>query len=165
MLRNILYLTLVIGALAFLAACGSSGTKKQKQPTESVPPVSKPPSSYIDTFSISEKAAVFYYPDSLQLEKLRAILDTSVFGAIMHEYEYLEKNARSVLKKYLPSLPVYEAKNVRYLNFRGAGSDSCVNLDLRGDPVGLYFFAPNKFPHPVDMANIDSELSLYFSGL
>ena len=66
--------------------------------------------------------------------------------------------------KSLPSLPVYEAKNVRYLNFRGTGKDSCVNLDLRGDPVGLYFFTPKKPPRSIDMANIESELTFYFSG-
>jgi hypothetical protein len=123
----------------------------------------KPPSGFTDTLNISSPAAVFYYPDSSQLQKIRSEADTGAFDADMHEYEFLFKTAHSALKKDFPAIKIIEAKKVRYLLFLPAGDkDSCIDLDKNYEPYGLYLFNGKQLPHKADIANIDSELGFIF---
>jgi hypothetical protein len=126
-------------------------------------PVKKPPSNFSDTIKIDLPAAVFYSPDSLQLEKIKSVTDVRVFDGSMHEYYYLMRNARSVIKKYFPQLKIIEAKNVRYLLFIGANKErDIIDLDSKNDAYGLFVFDRKKSPQLLDMANIESELGFYF---
>jgi len=59
----------------------------------------KPASSFADTLVIKVPAAVFYQPDSQQLSRMKAISDSRIFDATMHEYFYQMRNARMVIKK------------------------------------------------------------------
>lgn len=124
----------------------------------------KPPSSFSDTIKINFPAAVFYNPDSLQLEKIRSVTDVRIFDGSMHEYFYLKRNARSVIKEYIPRLKIIEAKNVRYFLFvRADNSTDCIDLNTKNDAYGLFVFNRKKPPSLLDMANIESELGVYFS--
>lgn len=124
----------------------------------------KPSSSYADTMEIYTPAAVFYSPDSIQLEKLRSITDKQIFDATMHESYYLTSTARLVIKRDMPKLKIIEAKNVRYLLFKYANKTSqCINLDEKNDAYGLFLFNKIKPPVLVDLANIETQLSFYFS--
>src|SRR5687767_9333858 len=68
------------------------------------PAKNKPPSNFSDTLKINSPAAVFYNPDSLQLEKIRLVTEARIFDGSMHEYHYLMRNARFVIKKTMPQL-------------------------------------------------------------
>src|SRR5438477_9819935 len=86
----------------FICSCSHSG--QQDKPVQirvesKSFPKDKPPSSYSDTLIINSTAAVFYSPDSVQLEKLRSITDKGAFDANLHEYYFLTRNARLVIKK------------------------------------------------------------------
>ena len=95
-------------------------------------PKQKPASNYHDTLKIHSTAAVFYYPDSLQLEKIRSLTDSGAYEANMHEYFFLMRNARLVIEKNKPQLKIIEAKNVRYLLFIHANkSADCIDLDKK----------------------------------
>ena len=110
-------------------------------------------------------AAVFYLPDSLQLEKIKDLTDSEIFEATMHEYFFQMRNARKSINRDWPQLRTIEAKNVRYLLFKGQGSDSTyIDLNTRGDSHGLFLFQPGKKPHYTDMMNIDTELGYYFKN-
>ena len=123
----------------------------------------KPPSSFSDTITIDFPAAVFYNPDSLQIEKLKAITDTMVYESTMHDCFYLMKNSRFVLKKYYPHIKILEVKNARYLLFKMAGGEKeYIDLNTKNDPCGIFIFDSKKASQQVDMANIDSELGFYF---
>ncbi len=125
---------------------------------------SKPPATYQDTLKIDLIAAVFYSPDTLQLQKIKDITEEKVFESQMHEYFYQMRNARMVLKKNWPGINIIEAKNVRYLLFKKSNTDIvCVDLN-KNDPYGLFLFNGSKDPHPADMMNIDSELPFYFTA-
>jgi len=124
----------------------------------------KPSSTFSDTLKINSSAAVFYSPDSLQLEKIKSVTDTRVYEGSMHEYYYLMRNAHFVIKKNMPQLKIIEAKNVRYLLFINADkSENCIDLDTKNDAYGLFVFDRQKPPRLLDMANIESELGFYFS--
>lgn len=127
-------------------------------------PVKKPPANFSDTIKIDFPAAVFYRPDSLQLENIKSISDAKMFDGSMHEYYYLMRNARSVIKKYFPKIKIIEAKNVRYLLFIGADKrKNIIDLNAKNDTYGLFVFDRKKPPQLLDMANIESELGFYFS--
>jgi hypothetical protein len=81
----------------------------------------------------------------------------------MHEFDYLFRYTHTVLNKYWNTIPIVEAKKVRYLLFTKTDkSRQVIDLDTRLDPYGLFVFDPNKDPILLDMTNAESELSFYF---
>ena len=156
-----------IYSLLFLIIISCSNAPK---PTNSSPdkieekPIvkSKPGSSFSDTLKLDFPVAIFYGPDSLQLEKIKANTDASIFDGSMHEYFYLMRNARAVIRKYYPELKTRDVRNVRYLLFIHADkSMDCIDLDTKKDAYGLYVFDRKKAPLLVDMANVNTELGFY----
>ena len=124
----------------------------------------KPASSYNDTIKISSSSAVFYDPDSLQLEKLKAITNKQIFDGTMHECFYQMRNARIVLKKEYPGIKIIEVKNVRYLLFKKINNETeIIDLNEKNDPCGVFIFDAVHSPRLTDMTNIETELGFYFS--
>ena len=160
------YLTYVFLLLLLIACSQASSDKTTTQPKieKRALPDKKPPSSFKDTLKINSPAAVFYRPDSMQLEKIKLATDARIFDGTMHEYFYLMRNAHNVLRKYYPNLKIIDAQNARYLLFIKAGkSVDCIDLDTKRESCGLLIFNSKKLPQFVDMANINSELGFYFS--
>lgn len=124
----------------------------------------KPSATFFDTLKINFVAAVFYSPDSLQLQKIKLNTDPGAFAANMHEYENLMRNARLIIKRNFKQLKIIEAKNVRYLLFTGSNKkENCIDLDKNYDPYGLYIFNRQKAPQLVDMANVATDIGFYLS--
>jgi len=125
---------------------------------------SKPPSSFTDTMKINSRSAVFYYPDSIQLEKIKAITEKNIFDGSMHEYFYQVKSAHTALKNRWPEIKIIEAKNVRWLQFVKAGqTNEYIDLDAKNDAYGLFVFDPGKSPALLELTNAESEIGFYFS--
>lgn len=125
----------------------------------------KPPGSFSDTIIIHPLSAVFYTPDSLQLEKIKAISDTMIFESTIHDCFYQMRNSRMLLKQYYPRIKIIDVKNARYLLFvKTDGQNECIDLNTKNDPCGILIFDGHKKARLVDMTNIESELGLYFSG-
>ena len=156
----------VISILSLAASCSSNPVQKHEEKnisSSSLQVHTKPPSDFRDTMQIEFPAAVFYHPDSLQLEKIKGLTDSAIFDATMHEFFFQMRNARMSIKRDRPQLKIVEARNVRFLLFRGEGSDTTlIDLNTKNDSHGLFLFQPGKKPHFVDMMNIDSELGFYF---
>lgn len=124
----------------------------------------KPPGSFADTITIDFPAAVFYNPDSIQLKKIKAIVDSMVFQSITHDCYYQMKNARNGLQKNWPGIIIVEIRNVRYIFFKQAGGgNEVIDLDAQNDPCGVFIFDGNKKALLADMMNMESELGFYFS--
>lgn len=154
--------------LAIYCSCFESPGKKEpiqnKVENNITSNTNKAPSTFTDTLKINSIAAVFYSPDSLQLIKIKSVTNPRVFEGSMHEYFYLMRNARLVIRRYYPELKIIEAKKVRYLLFiKSDNSKDCIDLDTEKDVYGLFIFNSKKAPELVDMANIDTELGFYFS--
>jgi len=150
-----------------ILSCSDSSRQNKLEPNKienKTLPKNKPSSTFSDTLKINSVAAIFYSPDSLQLEKIKSVTDAGVYEGSMHEYFYLMRNAHFAIKKNMPQLKIIEAKNVRYLLFINADkSENCIDLDTKNDPYGLFVFDRQKPARLLDMANIDSELGFYFS--
>ena len=123
----------------------------------------KPPSASNDIAQIDCPAAVFYSPDSVQLQNIKDITDPGVFESTMHDCFYQMKNARGVIEKYYPDLKIVEVSKVRYLLFKNTGKGERIDLNEKNDPCGLFLYDGTQPARLVDMTNIDSELRFYFS--
>jgi len=124
----------------------------------------KPPASFSDTIKIDSPAAVFYNPDSIQLEKIKEITPKNEFESEVHNCFYLMQNARIVLKKYLPQIHIIETSQNRYLLFvKSDKTRTLIDLNGKGDMCGVFLFDGKKEPELADMMNIDTALGFYFS--
>jgi len=153
--------------LAYFISCVNSSGHKNNESVNKVtlPEIrTKPPSSYQDTLTIRTRAAVFYYPDSLQLEKIKRVTEKNIFESSMHEYFYQFRNAHNVLKQHWPYIKIIEAKNIRYLQFiKKDRHREIIDLNMKNDAFGLFVFDGVQQPVLVDLTNIESELGFYFS--
>jgi len=155
----------IVSVLSLTASCSSNPLQdKEKKASPSTHQLlTKPPSNFNDTMQIDSRVAVFYLPDSLQLEKIKELTDSSIFEAAMHEYFFQMRNARMSIKRDWSLLKIVEAKNIRFLLFKGKDNDSTyIDLNTKNDSHGLFLFQPGKKPHYADMMNIDTELGYYF---
>jgi len=139
-------------------------TKKKEQPVAVFDNKTKPPSSFSDTLKITSRSAVFYYADSVQLEKIKTITEKNIFDGSMHEYFYQLRSAHIVLKDRWPEIKIIEAKNVRWLQFVKADlTNEYIDLDKKNDAYGLFVFDPLKSPSQLELTNAESEIGFYFS--
>ncbi|HTQ65071.1 MAG TPA: hypothetical protein VMI12_09745 [Puia sp.] len=125
--------------------------------------IKKPPSSFNDTLIIDKESAVIYYPDSLQIEKIKAVNKKTVFDMITHDCYYQIKNAREEIGKHWKRIHIVEASKVRYLLFvKEDRTSSCIDLNDKNDVCGIFLFDKKKNPVLVDMPNINTEIGFYF---
>ncbi len=148
-------------------SCSEKAQKKdsQQETTTIVRPpiIKKPGSSFNDTIIIKAPSAVFYTPDSLQMEKIKTVNEKAVFDMITHDCHYQMQNARIVLKNYWHQLKVVEASKARYLLFiKSDKKKICIDLNDKNDICGIFIFDPKKDPELIDMTNIDTALGFYF---
>jgi hypothetical protein len=149
-----------------LAGCTDRGSSKKENTGQQKIPVhyKKPPASFNDTLVIENMSAVFYNPDSLQLDKIKAISKKEIYETDVHNCFFLMRNARIVLKKYWPNIHIIETKTNRYLLFRKHDkTKTCIDLNSEGDMCGIFLFDGKKEPELADMMNIDTALGFYFS--
>ncbi len=160
------FLLFTLFSQVFIISCNDSKQKNRtvKEEINDKSIHKKPPSSFSDTISIELSTAVFYNPDSLQLEKIKKITDERIFESIVHECFYQMRNARSVIKKFYPGVKILEVKNVRYLLFKKLnGTRQFIDLNSKNDAYGIFLFDGIKDPVQTDMTNIDSELGFYYT--
>jgi hypothetical protein len=158
------------GILAFMFlvfSCSQTPEKRNQQmkKDQALKPliVKKPPSSFGDTVFITSKSAVFYNPDSLQMEKIKLVNEERIYATITHDCFYMMQNARNVIKQHWPYLKVVEATKARYLLFiKNDKSRICIDLNAKNNICGLFLFDPKKNPELADMPNINTSLGFYF---
>jgi hypothetical protein len=166
MKKNSIFIFSILFSLLFNSGCrGKAG----KEPGLTIEPAAieintKPASSFNDTLFVHSRAAVFYYPDSAQLEKIKAATNKEIFESMQHEYLYQLKYAHKALKDFPATLQLIDAKNTRYLAFKKKNEELvCIDLNQKSDAYGLILFDPSKNPKPADLTNTETEAGLYFS--
>jgi|SRR6185437_2562598 len=158
----------VIALLLFICSCSEGYKKNTPQAVINPKPksliIKKPGSSFHDTTIIKANSAVFYSPDSMQMEKIKSVNEKIIFDMLTHNCHYQMENARIVIKKYWPQLKIIETSKSRYLLFEKTNKTKlCIDLNDKNDMCGLFLFDGKKDPVLVDMPNIDTQLGLYFS--
>ena len=151
------------------SSCSENVKKDSNQPEEKSAKtkpriIKKPASSFNDTIVVNKKSVVFYSPDSLQMEKIKAVNEKAIFDMLTHDCHYQMQNARIELKKYWPQIHIAEATKARYILFvKKDETKLCIDLNDKNDICGLFLFDTKKDPVLVDMPNIDTELGFYFN--
>lgn len=126
--------------------------------------IKKPGTNFNDTITIKANSAVFYSPDSMQMEKIKFVNEKAIFDMLTHNCHYQMENARMVIKKYWPQLKIIETSKSRYLLFKKTNETKvCIDLNDKNDICGLFLFDGEKDPVLVDMPNVDTQLGFYFS--
>jgi hypothetical protein len=111
---------------------------------------------------INKLAIVFFYPDSLQLEKIKLQLDSGAFAGMKHESYYQMRFSRITVENKWPQIDIITAKNFRYLKFiKENGSSVVIDLNNTPDVYGSYLFNRKKEPLLTDMTNIETVISYY----
>ena len=157
----------MIAFILLACSCTQSPEKNNQQVKKDQalkpPIVKKPPSSFNDTVIIDRESAVFYNPDSLQLEKIKSVNEKRVYGTITHDCFYMMQNARNVIRQHWPRIRIVEVIKARYLLFvKKDKSKICIDLNAKNNICGLFLFDPKKNPELADMPNIDTSLGFYF---
>lgn len=123
----------------------------------------KAPASFRDTLMVNEDAAVFYNPDSLQLQKIKQENRPDYFESMQHESFFQQRNARIVLHQNWPAIRIIETSKARWIGFvKKDKSRVYVDLDTKNDMAGILLFDTLKDPLLIDMMNVDTELFNYF---
>lgn len=127
-------------------------------------PVSiKPGSSFQNILIVTESCALFYKPDSMQKEKIKAVTEAQIFESSMHDFFYLQRYARRFLKEHWAGLKIINAENVRFLAFiKKDQTPDIIDLDKLDDSYGLIVFNRIKSPLQIDMANVETQVPDYF---
>ncbi|HET7897700.1 MAG TPA: hypothetical protein VFL47_08520, partial [Flavisolibacter sp.] len=114
-----------------------------------------------DTLTIDRKAAVFYQPDSLQMEKRMKQVGEADFRAGADDYIFYVNRSAEYLEKH--GLPVLDAKNKKYLKFVSVDKQTqVIKLDSLEELWGMYLFEPKKKPYAADMTVIEDEYKKYY---
>jgi hypothetical protein len=160
----ILFLFFIFGCLISCAGKHKKNSSIKNTTEKKDAIIKKPSSSFSDTMVIAFPAAVFYNPDSMQLEKIKEIISKNEYESEVHNCFYLMRNARIVLKKYWPQIHIIETSRNRYLLFvKPDKTKALIDLNSKGDMCGVFLFDGKKEPELADMMNIDTALGFYFS--
>ena len=153
----------------FLTACNNSSQKEKNQIASQQHKeitrkyIAKPPSSFDDTLTIKTSAAVFFKPDSVQLQKIKEVNKPMVFASLTHDCHFQMRYSRNVLSKEYPQIKIINTDKARYLFFvKEDKSDTCIDLNKNNDICGVYIFNRLKNPQLMDMTNAETELEFYF---
>jgi hypothetical protein len=166
-LGNSICCAIKISSLLFIS-CSNQAPKYPKEnnttPVTKAAP-GKPQGSFSDTLTIAFPSAVFFSPDSIQLEKIKSITDPAGFESMTHENFFLMRNAKLEIKKNRPGIKIMEVNKFRYLLFKKIETgNTCIDLDSIPDSFGLFLFDGKKTPLLTDMANIGTEEGFYFDA-
>lgn len=157
----------MVSIVLLACSCSQSPEKNNREAKKDqvVKPaiIKKPPSSFGDTVVIDRESAVFYSPDSLQMEKIKSVNEKRVYEMITHDCYYMMQNARNVIRQNWPRIRIVEVIKASHLLFiKKDMSKKIIDLDEKNDICGLFLFDPKKDPEPADMPNIDTSLGFYF---
>lgn len=134
----------------------STVAKTVKAPT-------KPGSSFTDTILVNGESAIFFYPDSIQDAKIKAITAENIYKSFVHEMFYQMRNSKIVIQKTYPHLKMVEMHKARYaLVKKKDGGQQIIDLNQYNDSRGMIMVNGIKAPQLTDMTNIETELFRYF---
>jgi hypothetical protein len=123
----------------------------------------KPGASFNNSIVVEPLTAVFYQPDSLQLVELQHVMDAKLFKAMMHDYYYQFKYARTFLQKEWKQIEIVTVDKGRFLEFQFRNNTTeVIDLD-KYEPCGLFLFDGVQKPVLADMTNLETFAGFYFS--
>lgn len=114
-----------------------------------------------DTMMIDTRSAVFYTPDSLQMEKRMWSVGERYFRMGMDDYLVTMNEAAEYLESV--KIPVVVAKEKRFLAFKNqSGLVKLIDTDTLPDLWGIYFFDLVREPKLVEITNAAEGYKSFF---
>jgi len=150
-------------SIILLAACGGKADKKETTGTDTADkqPVTTAVSNNADTLVIDKNAAVYYIPDSNQMEKWKAKVGEQDFATIADDWSAYMNSSKEYLQTTV--LPVQDASGKKVLKFVKADkSVTLVGLDTLTNFWGYYLFSTSKEPEFVDIITMEDSYKKYF---
>jgi hypothetical protein len=149
-------------AILLLSACGGKSGQKEKpvaDPTDQS--TNSPAINNTDTLEIDKNAAVFYNPDSMQLEKWKKDIGEKDFETVADDWASYMNSSSEYLKT--TDLPVIDASDKKVLKFVKADhSITVVRLDTLSNYWGMYLFSTAKEPQYADIIMMEDSYKKYF---
>jgi hypothetical protein len=114
-----------------------------------------------DTMMIDKRSAVFYTPDSLQMERRIQQIGEDTFRMGMGDYLQIMNEAATYLES--AKLPLVFANEKRLLIFKNEkGLVQMINTDTLPDMWGIYLFDPSRQSKFIDIGEAEKEYKAYF---
>jgi hypothetical protein len=114
-----------------------------------------------DTLTIEEKSAVFFQPDSLQIERRKKKAGETDFYAGADDYIFYMNSALQFLDSV--KLKTVEARDKKFLRFVGRdASQQLIRIDTLPELWGMFFFEPSKTARLANVLDIDQSYSSYY---
>lgn len=157
---------LLFSCVLALASCAMNDNSKERSNVahllskveDAPPPV---PPGETDTLTVDAKAAVFYQPDSLQIEARMKEVGEEDFRAGMDDYLYYLNQSWQYLEGQ--GLMLLDAKGKKFIKFVTThNSIQLVRLDTVPELWGVYLFDPAKGSYHADMTTMEEEYKNYY---
>lgn len=158
------FMKIIITSLSIilLAACGGKEDKKETTGTDTTTQSIAPDlTNSTDTMVIDKNAAVYYLPDSNQMEKWKMKVGEKDFATVADDWSSYMNSSSEYLKT--TTLPVQDASGKKVLKFIKADkSVTIVGLDTLSNYWGYYLFSTNKEPEFADIVMMEESYKKYF---
>lgn len=161
--------TLVLLYTLAIASCTFSDSAKEEKIKEDQllsNPANKPiipdaSALNTDTLIVTAKAAVFYQPDSTQIERRMKEVGKEDFRIGMDDYLFYMNESWTYLKQQ--GVPLLDARDKKFIQFISADNTiQLVRLDTVPELWGVYLFDPARGPYLADMTNIEEAYRNYY---
>ena len=145
-----------------LAACKGKSSEKENSTSDNTAPVQPAkPVTGKDTLVVDQAAAVYFIPDSAQMENWKKKVGEQDFATVSDDWSSYMNSASEYLKT--TSTPVVDASGKKVILFlKAGGAQSLVGLDTVSNYWGYYLFDPAKDPQYADITSIQDAYKNYF---
>lgn len=115
-----------------------------------------------DTLIVKEKGAVFFEPDSTQIEKRKREVGEENFYVGTDDYLYYMQQCHTFLSNR--KFKIFEGlQRMRIIKFVMANNKiDIVNLDTLAELWGVFLFDPLKQPYQIDLTQVETEFKAYY---
>ncbi|HWR33942.1 MAG TPA: hypothetical protein VN451_10460 [Chitinophagaceae bacterium] len=153
---------LLLSSATLFTACSNKSNKDKATAKDSlVQTTSTIPSNNMDTLTIDKNAAVFYSPDSAQMEKWKKTVGEKDFETVADDWSFYMNSTSEYLQT--TTTPVENASDKKVLKFvKTDKSITLVRLDTLSNYWGVYLFTPAKEPKYADLTMMQDEYKSYF---
>lgn len=147
--------------IIFLCACGGKADKKEITNADTTTPSTNVVANTTDTMVVDKNTAVYYIPDSNQMEKWKMKVGEKDFATVADDWSAYMNSSSEYLKT--TTLPVQDASGKKVLKFVKADkSVTLVGLDTLSNFWGYYLFSTSKEPEFADIIMMEESYKKYF---
>jgi hypothetical protein len=152
---------ILIFQMLFIIACRDHQNNTHSQSSLPVKKKVGRPRLYSDTLTVDKRAAVFYDPDTMQIEKRKKQIGEQDFQTGLDDYAYYINESITFLEQnHLQVLRTDDKNFIRFV--RDNGDVRLIKKDTLPDLWGIFLFDPGKDVYQADILDMEKEYHTYF---